>query len=348
MEVLIMKKVDPKEFGLEENKVKSIEAAFTPKIIERDALKDQYEELITQELTEDICGNAKSLRLKLVKVRTGIADIHKTQKAFFLASGKFVDAWKNKETLPVTQMEEKLSDIESHFQKLEEQRRNELRKTRLNQLAQYGDDAEFIDLVNMPDDTFDKYLDTAKSIYLAKIQAEKELEEKRQSELKRIEDERIAKEKADKIERERIEKENKLLRKEADERDRKEKIEADKRAKVEASRIAKEEKERTIRDEKERKEREKQQAILKIEQDEHDRVLKELVAKKEAEQKADQERKAKIQADLNKGDTAKVRDLIIDLETLKTKYEFKSIKNKRLYEQVGQLLDKVASHMVKK
>ena len=92
-------KVDPKEFGLEEVQVATIEQAFMPKIVERDGYAVIYEQLITKELTKELCNEAGDFRRKLVKVRTGIADIHKTQKAFFLSAGRFVDAWKNKETL---------------------------------------------------------------------------------------------------------------------------------------------------------------------------------------------------------------------------------------------------------
>ena len=91
-----IEKVNPKDYGLEESSVATIEQAFQPKIIERDALVPMYEDLVKQELTPELCKSFKELRLKMVKVRTGIADIHKTQKAYFLAAGRFVDAWKNK------------------------------------------------------------------------------------------------------------------------------------------------------------------------------------------------------------------------------------------------------------
>ena len=108
-----LEKINPTEFGLEVSQVETIEQAFLPKIQEREALVAIYDQLIKSELTPELCKEAKEVRLKLVKVRTGIADIHKTQKAFFLAAGRFVDAWKNKETLPVEQMEDKLSEIEN-------------------------------------------------------------------------------------------------------------------------------------------------------------------------------------------------------------------------------------------
>lgn len=71
-----VEKLNPQEFGLEESNVATIEQAFAPKIIEREALVSQYEELISKEITPELCQDFKALRLKLVKVRTGIAEIH--------------------------------------------------------------------------------------------------------------------------------------------------------------------------------------------------------------------------------------------------------------------------------
>src|ERR1035437_344824 len=130
-------KVDPKEFGLEENQVLTIEQAFLPKIAERDGLAKGYEQLITKEITKEVCSEAGDVRRKLVKVRTGIADIHKTQKAFFLSAGRFVDAWKNKETLPIEQMEERLSEMEKYFEKIESERIAKVEADRKIELSQF-------------------------------------------------------------------------------------------------------------------------------------------------------------------------------------------------------------------
>jgi hypothetical protein len=185
-------KVDPKEYGLEEVQVATIEQAFLPKITERDGYAQIYEQLITKELTKELCNEARELRLKLVKTRTGIADIHKTQKAFFLAAGKFVDAWKNKETAPVEQMEEKLSEIEKHFENIEKERIAKLEADRLTLTKQFTE-YPASNLGLMADIVFDSYLLGLKVAYEAKIKAEREAEQLR------IDNERI-----DKLGRERI------------------------------------------------------------------------------------------------------------------------------------------------
>lgn len=231
-------KIDPKEFGLEAKSVKTIELAFAPKIAERDGLATIYKALITKEITSELSQEAGDLRRKLVKVRTGIADIHKTQKAFFLASGRFVDAWKNKETLPVEQMEEKLSEIEKYQERIEAEKQEKIREKRAAELDKYEAEYEHIDLGAMDEDVWNNYHAGVKIQYNQRIEAEK-----------KVEADRIAKEKAEAEERERIRKENEQLRKEAEQREKDAEIE---RKKSEAERqkqeaIVAEEKKKTAK-----------------------------------------------------------------------------------------------------
>lgn len=244
-------KIDPKEFGLDEVQVVTIEQAFAPKIAERDGLTEIYQQVITKELTPELCSEAKQIRLKLVKVRTGIAEIHKTQKAFFLAAGRFVDAWKNKETAPVEQMESNLEQIENHFINIEKERIAKLEADRTAQLQQYTDIIP-MSLGLMQDDVFNAYLASQKKANEDRIAAEK------QAEL-----DRIAQEKAEAAERERIRMENERLKKEAEEREKA--IDAE-RAEAAAKQKAKEDAARIER-EKAESERAKLAAELKAKED---------------------------------------------------------------------------------
>jgi hypothetical protein len=283
-------KIDPKEFGLEEKQVATIEQAFAPKIAERDGIAKVYEQLITKEITKSVCSEARELRLKLVKVRTGIADIHRTQKAYFLAAGKFVDAWKNKETEPVEQMEENLTDIEKYFENLEKERTAKLAAEREAEIRKYSPVIPY-DLGNMDATVYENYLFGVKVSMETKLAAEKAAEDER---LRLIEVEKEnARLKA--IEYEKIRKENARMKAEAEA---KEKALAAERARVESERKAEAEKQAVIL-EKEREqarkeaekaaaERAKLQAELKAKQDAEIAELKakeqaELAAKMEAE-----------------------------------------------------------------
>ena len=252
-------KIDPKEYGLEEKQVQTIEQAFAPKIAERDGYIERYNKIIKTELTESLCNEAGDLRKKLVKVRTGIAEIHKTQKAFFLAAGRFVDAWKNKETAPIEQMEENLGKIEKHFIIIEQERIAKLESDRAELLKQYTDIMP-MSLGLMQEDVFQAYLSAQKVAYESRIEAEK------QAEL-----DRIAKEKAEAEERERIRIENEALKQAAIEREKA----------IEAERIEAAKKQKAIEDAA-RAEREKAE-------EERAKLAAELKAKQEAELKAKQE-----------------------------------------------------------
>lgn len=179
--------IDPKEYGLEKKEAADIGKAFEAKIAERDGYAKVYATLIEREESPEQTKEARELRLKLVKTRTGISSIHKTQKAYFLAAGKFVDAWKNKETLPITQMEEVLEEIENRAAIAEEKRLEELQATRVALLQDYVEDAAERDLSSMEEDVWESFLATKKSQYEA-------AQEKAEEEVKaaKAEEERLA------------------------------------------------------------------------------------------------------------------------------------------------------------
>ncbi|NQY41977.1 MAG: hypothetical protein HRT87_01320, partial [Legionellales bacterium] len=103
--------------------------------------------------------------------------------------------------------------------------------------------------------------------------------------------------------------------------------------------------EKAERERLEKIESDKQAAILKAEKEAREKLEAELKAKQDAEVEAKKQEEAKIEAELNKGDEAKIDDLISELNSLKDKYTFKSAKNKKIYTQVGLLIDKVTNHI---
>jgi len=331
-------KIDPTEYGLKETEVATIEAAFMPKIVERDGLKAVYEEILTKEITPALCSDAKSIRLKLVKVRTGISEIHKSQKAFFLAAGRFVDAWKNKETLPVSQMEENLEAIEKHYEKIEAEKIAALQESRKAEIAKYQTDGAFIpdNLGTLTEEVYNNYLLGVKTAYEQKIAADKAAKE--------AEEKRIA---AEKAEQEQIRKEIEQLKKDAEEKEAALKAEREKAEAERKEREDKEAKERAERDAKEKKEREAHEAELKKEREEKERIQRELEAKAAADKAAAEKAEADKQAELSKGDAEKVKDLIAYLESAKTKFSFKSKKNVKIYSDVCILIDKIINHIEK-
>lgn len=277
-------KLDPKQFGIEESKATVIEQSFLPKVVERDGLISVYENLLTKEIDKTVCEEAATLRKKLVKVRTGIDAIHKTEKAFYLASGRYVDALKNKHTLPIEQMEEKLSEIEKYYENIEKQRISDLQAARELELQPYEvENVQQLALGVMAESVWTAFLSGTKTAYENKKEQERLAEEARQAE--------IAAEK-ERIEAQRIE--NERLRQEAAEVSR---LRAEEQAKADA--------ERKAANEMLRIEKEKAEAILKQEREEAARLAKieadkqaAIQAKAAAELKAANEAAAKIAAEL--------------------------------------------------
>ena len=275
--------INPVQFGLEEIQANELTKDLTTIVKEREILIEAYEDVMLLEITEENIPMFKSLRLQIRDNRTkGIEKWHKTNKAYFLSGGRFVDATKNKEIEVNERMEKKLLDAEKHFENLEKEKLEKLNADRILLVSPYLEDTEGLFLADMEEDIFQAYLSTKIKNFNDKIEAEK-----------KVEAERLAKIEAERAENERIRIENDKLKKESEakealrvkenkERLAKEKIENDKRAKVEA------EKQKVLD-----LERKKQEAILLKEREEKAKLEAELNAKQEAELKAKSDQEAK-------------------------------------------------------
>lgn len=237
MNVEIIKSED---YGIEPQKASEITNGLETILAEREVLKEAYLDVISLEVTPENAKEFKDLRLKIVKNRTqGIEKWHKTQKAFFLTGGRFVDAIKNKEVAINEDWEAKLLEAEKHFENIEKARLEVLQAERVGLIAPYVEDAFERDYTKFDEDEFTAILAAKKEAYEDKLEAEK-------LEAERIENERIAQEKA--IEAQRLENiklkadaEAKQAKADAEEKERQRlaKIEADKLAKERAENEAK-------------------------------------------------------------------------------------------------------------
>lgn len=364
-------KLDPQEYGLEESRAKEIAAQFQPMLDKMKELEDQYNEVL--KLPEDdpeTAKKAKRVRLEYVKVRTGTEKIHKKQKAFFLAGGRFVDGWKNTQKFASQGIEEKLKEIETYHERKEAERKERLRQERWEKLSNYMEE-EPNGLGNMEESVFENLLSGAKTAHEQKVEAERKAEEERQERerLDKLEQKRKieiapylqfanetpqvrelseagysdllgklkkAKAKHD-AEQEKIRKENERLRKEAEaERKRQEKIEAERKAK--------EEKERREREERQRKEREAHEEALRKEREERERVEAEIEARRkeeEAERKRQAEAKRKAELAPDKDKLRSVVDQLVSIQMPSVKDE----DAKEIEKEVEARLQEVISYI---
>jgi hypothetical protein len=91
----------------------------------------------------------------------------------------------------------------------------------------------------------------------------------------------------------------------------------------------------------------KHEAELKIQRDKAEKLESEKLANQKALEDAAKSLEARLQAELNKGDADKVKDLINDLTFLKTKYTFKSKTNHKMFVSVCDYLDKLLNFISK-
>jgi len=275
---------------------------------------------------EDI-KNAGIARKALKNIRVEVEKKRKELKEESLRRGQTIDAIAKILTNEIIPSEEHLEKQEKFVELLEAKRKAELKAERLEQLQVFGfiyDNGFRLDL--MDEATFQNLLAGTKKAFEDKIEAEKKAEADR---IQKAEDERI--------ERERIKAENEKLKTEA--------VEIEKQLAEERA-IAKAEQDKILAEQ--AKEKAKQEEILQAERKEKAHIEKELQDKKDAELKAEQAKQAEIEADLSKGDKQKFDDLIKDLESLLTKYAFKSKKYKTIQTSVNELINKTINYAISK
>jgi colicin import membrane protein len=264
-------KINPQEFGLTDETAKNIQSQFQPMLEKMVELETEFNHVLSLPVEETQTSKiAKELRLKYVKVRTATAEIHKSQKAFYLNGGRFVDGWKNAQLFASQGKEEKLEKIEKHFENLERERKENLHNERVNLIREYVEDTTALNFRDMESDVFEAYFSTKKKAYEDRKEAERLAEEKRLAE---------AKAEAERIEAQRIE--NERLKKEAEIRE----------AQIKAER-EKAEAERKEFEEKAKAERLRVEAELKAKQDAEMVAEKQRLAE-EAKQKAEADKLAK-------------------------------------------------------
>jgi len=151
--------IAPDLFGIEPIKAQEMVSGLSTVFAEREVLKNAYIDVIDLPITSENLPTFKELRLKIVKNRTqGIEKWHKTNKAFYLAGGRFVDAIKNKEVLENEQMEAKLLEAEKFFENQEKEKKRLLNLERISRISEYVTDTTGLDFSEMSDYDFDDYV----------------------------------------------------------------------------------------------------------------------------------------------------------------------------------------------
>lgn len=195
-------KINASDYGLE-TKAKEISAFFKPMLDTMESFEYEFNDILKLEINIETCAKAKELRSRYVKIRTGTSKIHKDLKQFYLQGGRFVDGFKNAQLMASNGKEQKLMDIEKHFENIEKERLETLQKKEVLELSKFLEGADERILCDMDIDVWNAYINTKKKDYEDKIEAEKQAEkeclekerlEKLAIEKQRIDNERLKKE----------------------------------------------------------------------------------------------------------------------------------------------------------
>jgi len=172
------------------------------------------------EITLGVCTQAKTLRLKLVKIRTRNDEIHKTIKENVLLRTKAIDGVRNFYKLLLVEREDQLKNVETHYEQLEAEKLNKLESERVEKLSKFVVDISFYNLRDMSNAGFEELLKNSEIAFNKRIEEEE-----------KIEKERLAEEKRKEEENEKIRLENIKLKKEAEKREVEIKLENEKKEK---------------------------------------------------------------------------------------------------------------------
>lgn len=345
-----------------------IQKTFEPMVKMLAEFETRYDEIVASEITQDTCTKAKRLRLDIAKVRTTTENVRKAEKEEHLRAGKAIDGVANILKFAVTKKEEKLEEIEKHFETIEAERIAKLAQDRAIELMAYECE-NVAGLGTMDEMVYANFLTGAKINFENKKESERKAEEER---LRLIEVEKLHNQRKElllpvwnfvpenkrndnfgnlselewnerlnwtlnekKLEDERQEKiiiENELLKKEAEEKEKQRKEEvriAEEKLKAE---LAKAEAERKAIEEKNRIERERVYAEAKKLKAEQDAILE-----KERAERAKIEAELKAQKEADK--MAEYKILAIEKEKLLAEKKAKSAPDKTKLENLANSFD---------
>jgi hypothetical protein len=193
---------------------------------------------VTSLADKEAMMQAREMRLALKTIRVEAEKKRKSLKEDALVMGRAIDGVNNLLLAAITPLERHLEEQEKYAERLAEHKRQHRLSERTEALQPYIEAGQVVPALDtMTDDQFAKYLEDAKLLHAAKIEA-----------AKKAEAERIAREQAEAAERERLRIENERLKAEAAEREAKAKAEREAAEKAQREAAEQARKEREVRE----------------------------------------------------------------------------------------------------
>lgn len=158
------------------NLAESIASHFVPFMGE---ITEQTDKLKGLELgNKEHAEIAKRVNIDLGKIRSRKDAVKKEQKDYYLKVGRFIDSLANVNEGLISLGQQEAQEHSKYFERMEAERIAKLKAERNEKMSKYSD-VELPNLELLSEEVFDKMLSNYKLAHEARIQAEKEAEEKR-------------------------------------------------------------------------------------------------------------------------------------------------------------------------
>jgi len=171
--------------GLAIQEGEEIKQSYIPFIVALAEIQEQSTKINFENPVDIDEKIARDLRLKTVKIRTSASDLKDERKRIFLLKGNLEQAAFNLISASCKLTEETLNNVEKSREIAEKKFKENRKLERIEVLTKLEYDFTFVDILNMPDEQFNKLVLQLENERDLKIQQEKE------AELKRIEEIRL-------------------------------------------------------------------------------------------------------------------------------------------------------------
>lgn len=163
--------------GVELTKAEAHVSAFHPSLFRLSELSRPLADLDKTNPTIEHAKTARENRLGIVKIRTGAESVKDELKKVVLAEGNLIQSAFNlvKDACVLTESE--YEQIEKHQERIEAQKRAELKEARIILLAPFETDTEFLPLDIMDEERFQALLSKEKEAFEA-VKAKRDQDEK--------------------------------------------------------------------------------------------------------------------------------------------------------------------------
>ncbi len=149
---------------LSPSKADQIEAAFKPMVETLKDMEAAYEMVMSQEISKPLCKKAKRLRLDIAKVRIDADKVRISEKKQYTVGANAIQGMYNILKFGTSEKEDKLKNIETHYEQIEAERKRQCEEDRRAELSPYVETVGIqANLSDKSDQEWKEYLEQVKT-----------------------------------------------------------------------------------------------------------------------------------------------------------------------------------------